>query len=425
MVAALSNAALDDGSSVAKASGSESEVVAQVREVQAADVAQLDVLEVAPAALVRVQIGGVAGELLQADAPGAAPGPEVLDRLAAMDRRAIPEHQELAGDVAEQVPEDAHDVRALVRPLLHAHQQPAIRGDAADDRQVIAAQRQAEDRRLAARGVGPDGAGQQVEAGLVDPDDGPSFPVGPRFRAGQRSVRTRLAVQTSPRKPNASAPCASRCGSCARCSVVSFGGEPGARRRLSASAPPSRARRIHWLTAPDVTPRASAMACWLQFCRFNAQARNRRPSRQSLGSCCAVVMPQTSAQPRPPLATDTEISNSDADGVVRRRRLSAAAVARRIPIGGRCTHGGLRGAGSHGTGSRSRAGQDVAATSCSGARYCVEMDETNVSASSNTPATSRVPMQESPPTREMFVRLERMSGRPLSRRGRRFAPPAA
>jgi len=189
MVAALPNAALDDGPPVAKTSGGESEVVSQVREVQAADVAQLDVLEVAPEAFVRVQIGGVAGELLQADAPGAALGQEVLDRLAAMDRRAVPEHQEFAGDVAEQVLEEAHDVRALIRPLLHEHQQPAIRGDAADDRQVIAAQRQAEDRRLAARGVGPDGAGQQVEAGLVDPDGGSTFLFGPLFRAGQRSVR--------------------------------------------------------------------------------------------------------------------------------------------------------------------------------------------------------------------------------------------
>ena len=42
---------------------------------------------------------------------------------------------------------------------------------------------------MSARGVGPDGAGQQVEAGLVDPDDGPAFLVGPRFSAGQRSVR--------------------------------------------------------------------------------------------------------------------------------------------------------------------------------------------------------------------------------------------
>lgn len=188
MVAALTHAALDDVALMPEASGSEAKLVSQVREGLAADVAQFDVLEVGPDALVRVEVGGVAGELLQADASGAALGQEVLHRLAAMDRGAIPEHQELVGDLAEQVLQEADDVRALERVLLHVQQQPAVRGDAADDGQVVPAQGEAEDRRLAARGVGPDGTGEQVEAGLVDPDDGPPVLVGPLLRAGQRSV---------------------------------------------------------------------------------------------------------------------------------------------------------------------------------------------------------------------------------------------
>ena len=99
---------------MAESGGGEPEVAAEVREGLAAEVPQLDVLEVAPDALVRVQVRGVAGERLQADALGPAGGQEVLDRLAAMDRRAVPEDQELAGDVAEQVLEEADDVRALV-----------------------------------------------------------------------------------------------------------------------------------------------------------------------------------------------------------------------------------------------------------------------------------------------------------------------
>lgn len=189
MVAALPHAALDDVTLMAKTSGGQAEVASQVRQVLAADVAQLDVLEVGPDALVRVQIGSVAGQLLQADSLGATLGQEVLHGLAAMDRGAIPEHQELARDVTEQMLQKADDIRALVGVLPHVHQQPAVRGDAADDRQVITAQRRAEDGRLPARGVGPDGAGQQVEAGLVDPDDGPTLPVSPFLRAGQRSVR--------------------------------------------------------------------------------------------------------------------------------------------------------------------------------------------------------------------------------------------
>jgi hypothetical protein len=189
MVATLSHAGLDDVTLMAKTGGGETEVTSQVWQVLAADVAQLDVLEVGPDALVRVEVRGVAGELLESDASGAALGQEVLDRLAAMDRGAVPDNQELTGDVTQQVLEEADDVRALVRVLLDQHQQPTCRGDAADDGQMVTAPGEAEDRRLAARGVGPDGAGQQVEAGLVDPDDGPAFLVRPLFSWGQRSVR--------------------------------------------------------------------------------------------------------------------------------------------------------------------------------------------------------------------------------------------
>jgi hypothetical protein len=174
---------------VSEAGSGEAKVASEMGEGLTADVAQLHVLEIVPDALVWIEVWSVARKLLQADALGAAVCQEVLDRLATVDRRAVPDDQELAGDVAQQMLEEADDVRALVGVLLHVHQQPAVRGDAADDGQVVAAQGEVEDRRLAARGVGPDGAGEEVEARFVDPDDGPPFLVGPLFRAGQRSVR--------------------------------------------------------------------------------------------------------------------------------------------------------------------------------------------------------------------------------------------
>jgi hypothetical protein len=189
MVPAFPHAALDDVPLVAEASGGETKLTSEVREVLAADVAQLDVLEVGPDALVGVQIWSVAREPLQLEPAGGSLGQEVLDRLAAMDRCTIPDDQELAGDVAEQMLEKADDVWALVRSLLHLQEQPPVRSDATDDREVIPAQRQSEDGCLAAWGIGPDGGREQVEAGLVDPDDGSPLLVSPLFRAGQRSVR--------------------------------------------------------------------------------------------------------------------------------------------------------------------------------------------------------------------------------------------
>ena len=173
---------------MAETGGGEAEVTSEMSESVAADVAQLDVLEVVPDPLIRVEVRGVPWELLQADAAGAALSQKVLDRLTAMDGSAIPNDQELAGDVAQQMLEEADDIRALVRVLLDQHEQAPRGGDAADHRQMVAAQGQAEDRRLPARGVGPDRAREEVEARFVDPDDGPPLLVSPLFRAGQRSV---------------------------------------------------------------------------------------------------------------------------------------------------------------------------------------------------------------------------------------------
>src|SRR5215203_1612882 len=124
------------------------------------------------------------------------------------------------------------------------------------------------------------------------------------------TVATRLAVQTSPRKPNASAPCASNPGSCARCSAVSFGSAPGRGRLFRAVTPPARPRRIHWLTAPAVTPSASAIFCWLQPFAFNAHARSRRSSRHSFARPGACPILQGTAQVGPALAFYAKINNT-------------------------------------------------------------------------------------------------------------------
>jgi hypothetical protein len=174
---------------VSEAGGGEAKVASEMGEGLAADVAQLDMLEIGPDALVRIEVWGVAGELLQADALGRALSQEVLDWLAAVDRCAIPDDQKLARDVAEQMLEEADDIRALIRLRLHQHQQPAGWGDATDDRQMVPAQGQSEDGCLTTWGVGADSTREQVEARLVDPDDGSSLLVRPFFRAGQRSVR--------------------------------------------------------------------------------------------------------------------------------------------------------------------------------------------------------------------------------------------
>ena len=104
--------------------------------------------------------------------------------------------------------------------------------------------------------------------------------------AHPRSVRlitsaTRLAVQTSPRNPYASAPLANKAGICAFCSAVNRGLTPLGGCALRASSPPSRPRLIQWLTAPSLTPKAAAMSFCCQPSSSSFHARFRRSSRQS------------------------------------------------------------------------------------------------------------------------------------------------
>src|SRR5918994_545748 len=94
------------------------------------------------------------------------------------------------------------------------------------------------------------------------------------------TTATLSQVHTSPLKPCAWAPWANSSGNLARCSSLRRDGAPGGALCLKACAPCSVARFIHWLTAPSVTPRASAISDCFQPRSFNSKARKRLPSRQ-------------------------------------------------------------------------------------------------------------------------------------------------
>jgi hypothetical protein len=71
------------------------------------------------------------------------------------------------------------------------------------------------------------------------------------LNASCMTAAIRLRVQTCPRKPYASAPRCNSSGRRASCSGDKRLDAPGWGRCRRASAPPSRARVIHWLTAPS------------------------------------------------------------------------------------------------------------------------------------------------------------------------------
>jgi hypothetical protein len=187
----MADQSADDMRLVAKSSGCQAEVLLKVVEIGATDIPQLHVFEVRPDPLVRVQIGGVARQLLEAQPLGCTLSQKRLDGLRAVDRRTVPDHQQLASDVSQQMLEEVDYLGAIERVVLHAQQQSTTRRDAADDGQVVTREWEAQGRRVAAWREAADHRGQQGKARFVYPNDGAPFSERPFFSAGQRSVRHR------------------------------------------------------------------------------------------------------------------------------------------------------------------------------------------------------------------------------------------
>jgi hypothetical protein len=290
------------------------------------NILQLHPLQVVPDPLIRVQLGSIGGQLLQMDSLPSRAGQEGFDRLAAVDGAAIPDDQQPHRDVGGQLLQEPRRIYTPEGPVLDPSVQPALGGDATDYRQMVPAEGCPEHWSLASGGIGLDHHGQQVATRFVHEDDGPAFIPGLFLSAGQRfSFQCRMAsssrccarrlgfwrvhpyclrmrptwegwyltrkwrrmtwatlgwVQTSPRKPKADGPWASSSSSWSRCWWANLGWRPGGLQWRRAWGPWVLVRLSHWLTAPLLTPKASAMRCWGQPSWDSSQARSRRPSRQ-------------------------------------------------------------------------------------------------------------------------------------------------
>jgi hypothetical protein len=174
---------------VAETTCCEAQMPLEVAQVRATDVTQLHVFEIGPDALIRVEIGRVARQLLESKTFGRTLDQEVFDGPTTMNRRTVPDHQQLAGNVLQQMLEEANHLGAAKRVVLHAQQQAPARGDTADDRQMVTRKRKAQCRWVAAWGQAADHGGQQGEARFVYPNDRAPLSYSPLFSAGQRSVR--------------------------------------------------------------------------------------------------------------------------------------------------------------------------------------------------------------------------------------------
>ena len=81
-------------------------------QIRTADVGELDMLEVIPDGFIGVEIGSVAGQSFQPDAAVGLTQP-VFHHAAAVDRRAVPDHQQSVVDPPQQVFQEANRERAV------------------------------------------------------------------------------------------------------------------------------------------------------------------------------------------------------------------------------------------------------------------------------------------------------------------------
>src|SRR5918996_1738767 len=161
------------------------------------NILQLHPLQVVPDPLIRVQLGSIAGQLLQMDSLPSRAGQEGFDRLAAVDGAAIPDDQQPHRDVGGQLLQEPRRIYTPQGPVLDPSMQPAVAGDATDYRQMVSAEGYPEHRSLALGCIGLDHQGQQVATRLVHEDDGPAFVPGLFLSASQRSSFQRRIASSS------------------------------------------------------------------------------------------------------------------------------------------------------------------------------------------------------------------------------------
>jgi hypothetical protein len=193
----VGDAAAQDEAFVPQTAHSQAQHAAQVQEMETTDILEFHVLQIVPDALGRVQLRCIAGQLLPVQARRAPLSQEGLDRPIAMDRGAIPEHQQLAGDVPQQVAQEAYHGVPVIGLLLHLQQEPSIGREATDGGEVIPGQVHPQARRLPTRRIGAHHPRQEIETGLVYPDDGALLCCRFFLSAGQRSVRQAAMAASS------------------------------------------------------------------------------------------------------------------------------------------------------------------------------------------------------------------------------------
>lgn len=114
------------------------EFLPELSEVPTAAILEFDALQSVPDALGWVQVRRIAGQPFEMQPCGRAGCQEVFDRLTFVDRSAIPDDEDFAADLAQQLAQKAHDSLVHIRLFLLLQEQTPVEGEPADDREMVA-----------------------------------------------------------------------------------------------------------------------------------------------------------------------------------------------------------------------------------------------------------------------------------------------
>src|SRR5436309_13969084 len=98
----MSEALLENGPSMSQAFFGAPQFVGHLWDVAAAQVLEFAAFEQVPDPFLRVQLGRIGWQAFQMQTFGRASFEKVLDGLCAMDRRAIPDDEQVASNLAQQ-----------------------------------------------------------------------------------------------------------------------------------------------------------------------------------------------------------------------------------------------------------------------------------------------------------------------------------
>jgi hypothetical protein len=169
----------------------------QMRQVEAAQIAQFDPFELRPQPLPRVQFRGIGRQALRVNPLSRTIHQERFDTMAAVYGGAIPDDDQAARDLPQQVLQERDHIRRVESAVLTMEIQLPLRGDGTDGREMVAGVPLAQDGRLAPWGIGVHDTGQGIKPGFVYEEDGLLLGFRPLLMAGQVSSRQRVIAASS------------------------------------------------------------------------------------------------------------------------------------------------------------------------------------------------------------------------------------